>query len=228
MQLNLAYPEVEFNGLSNVWIVTEEEDLLSRLQVYLEKFPLINIHPLIQTLLLERYDELADSNHNLIVIDTALPEVKLTELLHTIRKSLPVIKIILLQDQTSPDLINKIIEFRISGLLQIESDGELFLKAFRAVQKGEYWFPHEIINRILTFFNNQRDRFAILPSTDFVFTRCEQKVIDSLVKGLPNKHIAQQLAVSPETVKKHMKNIFAKTGARNRSELILFLCFRIR
>jgi DNA-binding CsgD family transcriptional regulator len=48
----------------------------------------------------------------------------------------------------------------------------------------------------------------------------EQEVALLASEGLPNGVIAAQLDVSEITVKKHMGNIFAKLGVRNRSELI--------
>ena len=42
-----------------------------------------------------------------------------------------------------------------------------------------------------------------------------------LVKnGLSNKAIASQLNISPETVKKHLQNIFEKLGAHNKIQAI--------
>jgi LuxR family transcriptional regulator, regulator of acetate metabolism len=50
-------------------------------------------------------------------------------------------------------------------------------------------------------------------------TRREIEVLELMVRGESNGHIAQQLFVSEGTVKFHVKNILRKMGARNRSEL---------
>jgi DNA-binding NarL/FixJ family response regulator len=47
----------------------------------------------------------------------------------------------------------------------------------------------------------------------------EQSITELMTQGLTNKEIAKQLGVSPETVKKHLKNIFQKLGTQTRSEL---------
>ena len=42
-----------------------------------------------------------------------------------------------------------------------------------------------------------------------------------LVKlGLPNKTIAEQLCISAETVKKHLKNVYEKLQASNKIEAL--------
>jgi DNA-binding NarL/FixJ family response regulator len=42
------------------------------------------------------------------------------------------------------------------------------------------------------------------------------------VEGCSNKDVARQFAISEETVKRHLSNIFDKTGVSTRLELALF------
>jgi len=49
-------------------------------------------------------------------------------------------------------------------------------------------------------------------------SRRERQVLDLVASGLTNREIAEQLVVSPETVKKHARNIYAKLGVSNRME----------
>jgi len=48
----------------------------------------------------------------------------------------------------------------------------------------------------------------------------EMQVLELLAAGKSNKEIAQQLSVSPNTVKTHVGNVFGKLGARRRTEAI--------
>ena len=48
----------------------------------------------------------------------------------------------------------------------------------------------------------------------------ELEVLQALAAGLANKEIAARLHVSPNTVKTHMASLFAKLGARRRTEAI--------
>ncbi|MDD3056798.1 MAG: helix-turn-helix transcriptional regulator [Sphaerochaeta sp.] len=47
----------------------------------------------------------------------------------------------------------------------------------------------------------------------------EREIITLLVEGLSNQEIAKKLFISPNTVKTHIKNIYAKLGVNNRLQL---------
>ena len=59
-----------------------------------------------------------------------------------------------------------------------------------------------------------RDKFGLTPR--------QLVIVSSVVAGLSNKEIAEKLAISQETVKHHLTNIFDKVGVSTRLELALF------
>jgi DNA-binding CsgD family transcriptional regulator len=50
-------------------------------------------------------------------------------------------------------------------------------------------------------------------------TESELKVVNLIGRGATNPSVAQQLHVSPHTVKAHLRNAFAKLGVSSRVEL---------
>ena len=50
----------------------------------------------------------------------------------------------------------------------------------------------------------------------------EQEIVGYVALGLRNAEIARRLAISEETVKTHLNNIFRKLGVRDRVELALY------
>ena len=57
----------------------------------------------------------------------------------------------------------------------------------------------------------------------YAFTRQEHNIINLIYRGLSNKGIALELRISESTVKRHIWNIFGKTGVNNRTQLIFKL-----
>ena len=54
-------------------------------------------------------------------------------------------------------------------------------------------------------------------------TKTEIQIVELLYQGLANKDIADKMFISQETVKKHIQNMFRKTGVKNRTALIHIL-----
>ena len=55
---------------------------------------------------------------------------------------------------------------------------------------------------------------------DGLLTRREQEVLKLMVEGAQNRQVADQLVISPGTVKSHVARILRKLGAANRSEAV--------
>ena len=66
-----------------------------------------------------------------------------------------------------------------------------------------------------------KDQQAVVSGQTMVpFTAREAEILLLLAQGLSNKEIGERLFISSETVKTHLKNLFAKTSARSRTELL--------
>jgi LuxR family maltose regulon positive regulatory protein len=59
---------------------------------------------------------------------------------------------------------------------------------------------------------------ATQPDTLEQLSRRERDVLELLARGLSNDEIAQTLTIAVNTVKMHVKNIYAKLNVRNRTQ----------
>jgi DNA-binding NarL/FixJ family response regulator len=51
--------------------------------------------------------------------------------------------------------------------------------------------------------------------TGIKITRRDEQVLNLLVQGCSNKEIAEQLNISPRTVKQHLRTLFLRAGIRD-------------
>ena len=90
-----------------------------------------------------------------------------------------------------------------SGFISKESDAREVVAAVRAVGRG------------MTMFAARADQPEPLLSGR------EREVLALVAAGATNREIAQQLYLSPHTVKEHTSALYRKLGARNRAEAVL-------
>jgi DNA-binding NarL/FixJ family response regulator len=104
------------------------------------------------------------------------------------------------------------------------------LRAVRAVAEGHGWLSPTAASAAACSVRRQaeQERAGLLRAereqraqARFGLTPREREVLALLGQGLSNVAIARALAVTEKTVKNHLNHIFAKLGARNRTEAVL-------
>jgi ATP/maltotriose-dependent transcriptional regulator MalT len=68
--------------------------------------------------------------------------------------------------------------------------------------------------------HSKTDRFAQSGSVSDTLSGREREILGMISEGFPNKRIARALAISPETVKSHLKRVFLKLAVVNRIEAV--------
>jgi len=111
------------------------------------------------------------------------------------------------------------------GLLPKRSSPEDFTRAIRSAAKGEGMLSPVVTRRIVAEFarlsrhaRDERTRSAC----DAELTSREVEVLRALARGLSDRQIADELCLERTTVKAHLAHLRTKTGARNRTALLLW------
>src|SRR5271157_1759527 len=129
-------------------------------------------------------------------------------------------KIIILAAVIERSQIVQALQYGARGVVLKESATQLLMKAIHAVLAGEYWVGREVVAEIVDFMRNSAS--GERPQKNFGLTKREMDILVSIVTGLTNKEIARRFALSEDTVKHHLTNIFDKVGVNSRLELALF------
>ena len=100
------------------------------------------------------------------------------------------------------------------------------LRAIRAVAEGEAIFSPGIAERMLHFFAapSAARHPTALSSNAPVFpelTEREREVLSLIASGLTNSAIAEQLVLSPKTVRNYITEIFSKLQVADRAQAII-------
>jgi len=111
----------------------------------------------------------------------------------------------------------------IAGIFYQDERPDIILKGLTQLTKNERWFKRETMNQALTELLDGNTNLDLEEPTKVHFptlTRRENAIIRLVSSGAKNQEIADQLHISPNTVKTHLYSIFRKTHSRNRVELI--------
>ena len=88
---------------------------------------------------------------------------------------------------------------------------------------GDYWIGGERVANLVKALQQLMAQAAAVPDRKtYGLTPRELEVVTCIVEGCSNRDIAKQFAISEETVKRHLSNVFDKTGVSTRLELALF------
>ncbi|MDX6658006.1 MAG: hypothetical protein QOH62_2799 [Solirubrobacteraceae bacterium] len=95
-------------------------------------------------------------------------------------------------------------------------------RAVRVVAEGGAWLDPIVTGRVLTVYRTMRPAAPRRDGAAAALTAREREVLALIGRGRTNDEIAQQLVVSPLTVKTHVNHIFSKLDLRNRAAAIVF------
>lgn len=160
---------------------------------------------------------------DILLLDLQMPRLPGLEALRAIMSKSPRVKIIMLTSTISTQQIIEALQIGARGIVLKDAVAGDLSKALRAVLSGDYWIGGERVANLLTALNALMKQAAAGPDKKtYGLTPRELEVVTCIVEGCSNKDVAKQFAISEETVKRHLSNIFDKTGVSTRLELALF------
>ncbi len=141
-----------------------------------------------------------------VLMDLRLPGMGGVEATIAIRKEFPDARIIVLTTFDLDEDIYRAIQSGAKSYLLKDTPDELLAGTIRAVYAGQQPLLPKVAERLA-----ERQQRAEL-------SQRETEVLQLLIKGRSNKEIGAALFVCEDTVKAHLKTLFAKLGVQDRTE----------
>jgi DNA-binding NarL/FixJ family response regulator len=149
-----------------------------------------------------------------------IPQDKDSDLLQRLHNASPGCKVVV----TAAGLANgdhlRYIKFGASGVILKATEPGLFVKCVHKVVEGEIWLGKR---QVADVANEIGSAPLPLPRPVDTLTPREKTIISYLVQGWRNREIAEQLDISEQTVKNHLRAAYDKVGVSDRLELVLYV-----
>ena len=145
---------------------------------------------------------------DIVIMDLMMPKMDGVEATKELLRKAPSVKTILLTTYGTSDGIAHALRAGARGAVLKNADNSELAKAIRIVAQGGDYISPDI-----------RQQLAADPPVPDLTPR-QSEILESMVRGLTDRDIAQQLRLSPESVSEHVGAIRQKIGAANRTEAV--------
>ncbi|HEU4707623.1 MAG TPA: response regulator transcription factor [Solirubrobacterales bacterium] len=155
------------------------------------------------------------------LLDIGLPDGPGMEVAREVSREAPETAIVIFSASDRHEDLIEGIRAGAAGYLLKGMDPERLAHALRGVVNGEAAIPRPLMAALVRELQTQGRRKAIIGLGSRVeLTRREWDVLELLCDGLDTRRIAERLAVSPVTVRRHLSEVVRKLGVNNRAEAV--------
>lgn len=170
--------------------------------------------------------QLLDVLHRLrpevLVLDYKMPYVRdFRALLEQVAARAPDTRPLVLSAFANLDMVTRAAEGGARAYVLKTTRLAAVVDAVRTVAAGGVWIDPSLPRKLFGTFQRLAGDGAAPRGEAEALSRREREVLACMAHGASNRDIAGKLSISQETVKTHLRRIFAKLGVRNRVEAAL-------
>ena len=147
-------------------------------------------------------------NPDVVLLDVRMPDMNGIDALKEILKANPKARVVMLTTSDVEEDVYRAIEEGALGYVMKESEISVISAAIKSAMAGEVYMTDDV-----------RKIYETRKGSKGLSTR-EAQVLKVAARGANNKEIAQELALSENSVKMFLKRAFFKLGASNRAEAV--------
>ena len=191
-------------------VVIVDDDMLvqSMLADLLRSYPDLNITNTYEDGAEALESVLADPP-DVMLVDVSMPKMSGPELTRLVREKAPSVQILALTSFTDERTVPEMLHAGALGFLFKDTSYEAVADAIRAARSGLSVLTPKARDRLATSVDNEAPEL----------TEMDSRILSLVAEGLTNEKIAQQVYLSPSTVKYHVGMLTEKLGATNRVTL---------
>lgn len=164
--------------------------------------------------------QMVESLHpDVVLMDIYMPDIDGLQTTKIIHQMLPEIAIIILTSSEDDKHLFEAIRLGAAGYLLKDLDANELFDLLVGVSRGEVALTRAMTGRLLKGADNQPGENTTLAAE---LTEREIEVLKLVAQGASNSQIAEELVITLNTVKFHLKNILNKLQLENRTQVAAY------
>ena len=148
---------------------------------------------------------------DVFLLDISLAGMNGIDAITTLRQKSPLSYIIMLTVYEEPEMIFRALEKGASGYLTKNSPTQKTMEAIREVMRGGGPMSPNVARLVISSFQK---------NTSSPLSKRETEILEHIAEGKTGTRIAGELFIDVETVKSHIKNIYAKLNVNSKADAI--------
>jgi DNA-binding NarL/FixJ family response regulator len=168
--------------------------------------------------------KIRDLKPDVLLLDLRLPGENTWDLVNSLRKKFPQIKVIMMDLVPNPRDILEFVEAGVSGFILKDAPKTDFIEAVKSVAAGNKVLPQNmtgsLFSQIVDYGVKEVEASRLVESVSM--TTSEREVVGLIADGLTDKEIERKLHLSNHVVKSHVHNILKKMALSTRVQIAIY------
>jgi DNA-binding NarL/FixJ family response regulator len=165
---------------------------------------------------------------DIAVLDINLDIINGLDILPLLKRQSPATLVVVLASKLNDKQISRALSSKIAGYLLRDQDFDRLPVILKDIHFGKYYMNPQVSTRIFHIFSERfgkgrRNHASKLASSLPVeISKTEFQIISYVGEGLSNREIAENLHLTPGTVRNYISSAIHKTGVRDRTQLAIY------
>jgi DNA-binding NarL/FixJ family response regulator len=153
---------------------------------------------------------------DVVLMDINLPKMTGIECVRKLKAQFPLIQVLMLTVYEDSEKIFNSLLAGASGYLLKRTPQAQIIEAIAEVHRGNSPMSGHIARKVVQYFNQRGSAEKEIEK----LSKREREVLERLAEGVPYKEIADNLTLSIDTIRMHIKGIYSKLHVHSRGEAV--------
>jgi DNA-binding NarL/FixJ family response regulator len=159
---------------------------------------------------------------DLVLMDIHMPVMDGLSATRVIKAEMPDVQVVMLTVSDAEESLFEAVKAGAQGYILKNVSGDELARLLSNLANGEPAMSRGLAQRLIQEFARGPRTVRERPEEEHLTER-EREVLQKVAEGLTNREIGEQLFISEDTVKFHLKNVMQKLHLRNRAEVVAWV-----